>query len=132
MEAVNDDNIIKFEFGSVALENDLVVIIIKPNTIVSAAKAIQLREACLHFKPNGNFLCIVYIGAGCNTDDTIIPYVNDPKNTISKAQAIVLHNSLQVIFVNFYIRIMRNINEVKAFTKKDEAMEWLRKISTKR
>jgi hypothetical protein len=125
MEATN--NIVQLEFGQVSLENNIVVIVIKPNTIISASKASQMRDVCLHFKPEGNFLCLVYIGAGCSTDSTIMPYVNDPKNTVSKAQAVVLHNSLQVIFMNFYIRVMRNINEVKAFTKREDAIDWLNK-----
>jgi hypothetical protein len=72
-------NIITLSFGGdVSLEDDIVIITIKPNTIISAAKADEMKEACLKFKPEGNFLCLVFVGPGVGTDNTIMPYIKDP------------------------------------------------------
>ncbi len=121
------NDIIPLSFGgNVTMEDDIVIITIKPNTIISAAKADEMKKACLKFKPEGNFLCLVYVGPGAGTDDTIMPYIKDPNNTVSKAQAIILSSSLQIIFLNLYNRLLRNINEVKAFSNKEEAIKWLR------
>lgn len=117
---------IELSYGRVWLDDNIVVIELRANTLLTATKAEEMRQACVQLKPNEKFLCLVKVGPGASTDSTIMPYVKDPKNTVSKAQAILLSNSLQVIFLNFYIRIMRNINEVRAFTNQQEALTWLK------
>lgn len=117
---------IELSYGRVWLDDNIVVIELRANTLLTATKAEEMRQAFVQLKPNEKFLCLVKVGPGASTDSTIMPYVKDPKNTVSKAQAILLSNSLQVIFLNFYIRIMRNINEVRAFTNQQEALTWLK------
>lgn len=122
-----NSNITTLSFGGeVSLEDDIVTITIKPYTILSAAKADEMKEACLKFKPEGNFLCLISVGVGVSTDDTVMSYIKNPENTVSKAQAIVLSNSLQIIIVNLYNRIVKNASEVKAFSTKVDAVKWLR------
>lgn len=104
----------------------MLLIEIKPNTLLTAEKAEEMRNACLKMVPDQKFLCLVRVGAGTSVDSSIIPYVNDPGKTISKAQAIVLRSSLQMMVANLYIRVMRRINDVKVFTSETEAMIWLK------
>ncbi len=117
---------IELNYARVWLDDNIVVIDLRANTLLTATKADEMKHACIQLKPNEKFLCLVKVGPGASTDSTIMPYVKDPKNTVSKAQAILLSSSLQVIFLNFYIRIMRNINEVRAFTDQREALSWLK------
>ncbi|MDI9339381.1 MAG: hypothetical protein QM534_02320 [Sediminibacterium sp.] len=116
---------IAFDYAKVVLEDGLIIIEVKPNTILTATKAEEMREACLKLVPESKFLCLVRVGLGTSVDSSIIPYVNNPEKTISKAQAIVLRSSLQTMMANLYIRVMRRINDVKVFTSETEAMRWL-------
>jgi hypothetical protein len=61
-------------------------------------------------------------------------YMNDPEGGLKGilGGAFLSNNAVSTLFINLYLRINKPIIPSKFFTRKDEALEWLRTIMSKK
>lgn len=81
-------------------------------------------------KPPGGHLVLTETGKDTTVTPQVREYANSPEATsLSKAQAIIVYNLYQRIIVNFLVNVSRSKKhgmQIKLFTDRDKAVEWLK------
>jgi hypothetical protein len=127
-------NTVRNEFVTMWIENGILFSQYQKNLVIDLDIAKKIVAERLAFSKGVSFpIMIDFTNLRSVTKDAR-DYMNQPDGGLKglTCGAFIGNNAVAVLFINLYLRINKPIIPSKFFTKKDEALEWLQSIGSRK
>jgi hypothetical protein len=127
-------NTVRNEFVTIWVEDGILFSQYEKNLVIDVSIAKKIVDERLAFSKGESFPILIDFTNLKSVTKEARDYMNQPDGGLKglTCGAFVGNNAVAVLFVNLYLKINKPIIPSKFFTRKDEALEWLRTIMSKK
>lgn len=115
------------------IDNEIIFFSYTPKLEIDISIAKELIRNRLEYCQGKSYFALIDFSNVKSVTKEARDYMNDPEGGLKGilGGAFLSDNAVSTLFINLYLRINKPIVPAKFFTKKEEALAWLRTIKAK-
>ena len=133
---MNRKNIREFKTTTFWIEDDPDILFFNyaPKIEIDITVAKEIIKSRLEYTRGNSMLTLIDFSNVKSVTKEARDYMNDPEGGLKGilGGAFLSDNAVSTLFINLYLRINKPVVPAKFFTKKEEALTWLKAIKSKK